>query len=106
MESVLLKKPQGVSLMDYFNSLDIFDKRQLINELSDAKSSIDDSVKASMPYFMIVLVSSILGVILVPTIVAFTYFGLITVIFGFLFLKKIKGSLNFKFVIDHMKENM
>lgn len=106
MESVLLKKPQEVSLMDYFKSLDVFEKRQLINELSEVKSSIDDRIKASSPYFGVVVLASTLGILMGPSVGAFVYFGLITGIFGFVILKKLKTSLNFKFVIDNMTKNM
>ena len=41
MESVLLNQPEGMTLVEYFNTLNIFDKRQLLNELSDVKSSIE-----------------------------------------------------------------
>lgn len=104
--SVLLNKPDGVGLMDYFKSLDVFLKRKLINELSEVKEDIDNSIKSAMPYFSVVVMASVLGVMMGPSIGAFVFFGSISSIFGFMMLKKLKTALNFKFVIDNMTKNM
>jgi len=105
-ESILLKKPSGMDLIEYFKSLNVFEKRSLIDELSDVKSNIDKSVKSTMPYFALVFAASVFGTSVYPTALSFIYFGLITVGFGFMITKKVKSSLRFKFIIEHMTKNM
>jgi hypothetical protein len=105
-ESVLLNKPEGVTLIEYFNSLNVFDKRTLIDELSDAKLNVDTSVKYTMPYFVLTIVASIVGISFYPTTLSFAYFGLLTGVLGYMVFKKLKTSFQFKAVIDHMTSNM
>jgi hypothetical protein len=105
-QSVLLNKPEGVTLIEYFNSLNVFDKRTLIDELCDAKLVVDTSVKSTMPYFVLTILASIVGTSFYPTAISFAYFGLLTGFLGYKVFKKLKTSLQFKSVIDYMTVNM
>ena len=106
MESVLLNKPSNVTLTEYFKSLAVFDKRSLLNELSDAKSNNDESVKSFFPYFLFVTVCSVLGLMISVTVGSLIVFGGMTLVMTFFLLKTYKTSLQFKIVIDHLTKNM
>lgn len=106
MDSVLLRKPSNVTLTDYFKSLDVFDKRTLLNELSEAKSYNDAAVKSFTPYFLIVLVCSILGLMISVTPASLIVFGGMTSFMTFFLIKTAKTSIQFKIVIDYLTKNM
>ena len=104
--SVLLNKPQEIGLIEYFNSLNVFDKRNLINELLYVKKDIDESLKSSAPYFLIMLMFCVLGTLINPIVSSFIIFSIISVFFGSFFLRELLKSLRFKFIISHMNKNM
>ncbi len=104
--SVLLNKPDNLTLVEYFDKLDIFDKRNLLNELKAAKMQIDSSFKSFLPYLVLVLVSSILGVSVLSNIYSYIYFGSISGIMLFFAIKNLKKSFNFKVVIDFLTKKI
>jgi hypothetical protein len=106
MNSVLSKKPSNVTLTEYFKTLNVFEKRELLNELSDAKSYNDKAVKSFTPYFLVVLVCSILGLMISVTPASLLVFGVMTSVMTFFLVKTAKTSIQFKIVIDHLTKNM
>lgn len=106
MESVLLKKPTDVTLTDYFNTLNVFDKRTLINELSDVKTNYDDAIKSFMPYYMTVIVCCILGLLISYSTVSLITFGLLFSIVTIFLIKNVRITYKFRIVIDYLNKNM
>ena len=106
METVLSKKPSDVTLVEYFKTLDVFDKRSLINELSGAKSYNDETIKQYMPYFATVVICTILSLLISVTAFSLVFFGGLTLVMTYYLIKTVKTSLQFKFVIDHLTKNM
>ena len=102
MESVLLNQPEGMTLVEYFNTLNIFDKRQLLNELSDVKSSIDGRLSSYKKVMAFVMVFSVVGFMSSPGLYSGIYFGSINVVMLFFLLKNTHQSNKFKFVIDKL----
>jgi len=102
MESILLKQPEGMTLVEYFNTLNIFEKRQLLNELSDVKSSIDGRLSSYKKVVAFVMIVSVVGFMSLPGLYSGIYFGAINLIMLFFLLKNTHQSNKFKFVIDHL----
>lgn len=102
MESVLLKQPKDMTLVEYFNTLNIFEKRQLLNELSDVKSSIDGRLSSYKKVVAFVMIVSVVGFMSLPGLYSGIYFGAINLIMLFFLLKNTHQSNKFKFVIDHL----
>lgn len=106
METVLSKKPTNMTLVEYFKTLDVFDKRSLINELSDAKSYNDETIRQYMPYFTTVVICTVLSLLISVTAFSLVFFGGLTLVMTYYLIKTLKTSLQFKFVIDQLKKIM
>jgi hypothetical protein len=106
METVLSKKPSDMTLVEYFKTLDVFDKRFLINELSDAKSYNDETIRQYIPYFITVVVCTILSLLISVTTFSLIFLGGLTLVMTYYLVKTVKTSLQFKFVINHLIKNM
>ncbi len=102
MESILLKQPEGMTLVEYFNTLNIFEKRQLLNELSDVKLSIDGRLSSYKKVVAFVMIVSVVGFMSLPGLYSGIYFGSINLIMLFFLLKNTHQSNKFKFVINHL----
>ena len=102
MESVLLNQPEGMTLVQYFNTLDIFEKRQLLNELSDVKNAMDGRLSTYKKIMSFVMIISVIGFMSMPGIYSGIYFGLINLVMLFFLVKNSHQSNKFKFVIDKL----
>ena len=94
--------PQDMSMVDYFKDMNIFEKRQLLDELEGVKLSIDTRLGSFKKTIALVAFLSVLGIISLPYIWSIVYFGAINVSLYLLFLKYSNKSSNFKFLINYL----
>lgn len=106
MESILEKKPLKMSLVDYFDSLDPFDKRTLLNELENSKEFFENSLDKFKPWLLVVVISSIFGFCMMPNIWTLLYFGSISGFMLWLFFKRYNLIKKFKLVINHLTKRL
>lgn len=102
MESALSKQPQSITLIEYFNTLNIFEKRQLLDELTDVKSSIDSRLITYKKIMSFVMIISVIGLMLIPGYYSVIYFTVINFFMLFFLVKNSHQSNKFKFVIDKL----
>jgi hypothetical protein len=107
MESVLLKMPENILLDEYFKTLDIFDRRTLLNEFEDVKNGFDKKAKR----LKLLLFFSILSIItLFPhidnNIYIIVYFVIINIIMLISIIRNTNRSYKFRIVIDKLKKMM
>jgi hypothetical protein len=105
-ESVLLKKPNQMSLIEYFDTLDPFDKRHLLDELERSKDLYQQSLNGFKPWFGLVIFSSVFGIISLPNVGFILYFCLISGFMSFLFFKRWNLIRKFKMVIRYLTQRL
>lgn len=105
-ESVLLKKPNQMSLIEYFDTLDPFDKRQLLDELEQSKEVFQQSLDGFKPWFAVVIFCSVIGIICLPNIWFILYFCLLSGFMSFLFFKRWNLIRKFKMVINYLTQRL
>lgn len=94
--------PKDITLVDYFKNMNIFEKRQVLDELSGLKLSIDTRLISFKKVMAFVALVSFFGIISIPNIWPMLYFGSINLGMFILFLKYSKKSSKCQFVIDYL----
>lgn len=105
-KSVLLQKPTQMSLIEYFDTLDPFDKRHLLDELEQSKDVYQSSLDGFKPWFAVVIFSSVIGIISLPNIWFILYFCSISGFMSFLFFKRWNLIRKFKMVIRYLTQRL
>ena len=91
--TLISKKPDNLSLVEYFQTLDVFDKRQLIQELEVFNSVIKDSVKTRLFTLIVSLVVGLIFIIIEPTLLVVSFYSIISLVILTLLFRKY-SSLN------------
>ena len=104
--TLISKKPDNLSLVEYFQTLDVFDKRKLIQELEVFNSVIKDSVKTHLFTLIVSLVVGLIFIILEPTLLVVSFYGIISLVILTLLFRKYSSSNKFNKVIDFLQQNM
>ena len=104
--TLISKKPDNLSLVEYFNTLDVFDKRQLIQELEVFNSVIKDSVKTRLFTLIVSLVVGLIFIIIEPTLLVVSFYSIISLVILTLLFRKYSSLNKFNKVIDFLQQNM
>lgn len=103
---MLSQKPENLSLIEYFNTLNVFDKRELINELELFKSMSDKSLRYFKYLLVFSVLSSVICISILPNILVVSTYTLLSLGVFVIFYKKYKISIKYKSVIDYLQKNM
>ena len=103
---LISKKPDNLSLIEYFQTLDVFDKRQLIQELEVFNSVIKDSVKTRLFTLIVSLVVGLIFIIIEPTLLVVSFYSIISLVILTLLFRKYSSLNKFNKVIDFLQQNM
>ena len=103
---LISKKPDNLSLVEYFQTLDVFDKRQLIQELEVFNSVIKDSVKTHLFTLIVSLVVGLIFIIIEPTLLVVSFYSIISLVILTLLFRKYSSLNKFNKVIDFLQQNM
>ena len=104
--TLISKKPDNLSLVEYFQTLDVFDKRQLIQELEVFNSVIKDSVKTHLFTLIVSLVVGLIFIIIEPTLLVVSFYSIISLVILTLLFRKYSSLNKFNKVIDFLQQNM
>ena len=104
--TLISKKPDNLSLVEYFNTLDVFDKRQLIQELEVFNSVIKDSIKTRLFTLIVSLVVGLIFIIIEPTLLVVSFYSIISLVILTLLFRKYSSLNKFNKVIDFLQQNM
>ena len=105
-ELLIAKKPKDVSMLDYFSSLDVFDKRNLIGEITIVKAMTDLKVKNALFTFITSIIVGLSFSILLPTTLVISFYSLISICIGAYLIKKIHMANTFSSLIKYLEKNM
>jgi len=103
---ILSQKPENLSLIEYFKTLNVFDKRELINELELSKSKSDKSLKYFKYLLTFSVLSSVICISILPDILVVSTYTALSLGVFVIFYKKYKISIKYKSVIDYLQKNM
>lgn len=103
---ILSQKPENLSLIEYSNTLNVFDKRELINELELFKSMSDKSFKYFKYLLAFSVLSSVICISILPNILVVSTYTALSLGVFVIFYKKYKISIKYKSVIDYLQKNM
>ena len=103
---LISKKPDNLSLVEYFQTLDVFDKRQLIQELEVFNSVIKDSVKTHLFTLIVSLVVGLIFIIIEPTLLVVSFYSIISLVILTLLFRKYSSLNKFNKEIDFLQQNM
>lgn len=98
--------PPDMSMVDYFKEMNIFEKRQLLNELEEIKLSMDTRLVSFKKSMALAALLSLVGIISLPYIWSVVYFGAINLIFYLLYLKYSKKSINYRALINYLTKRL
>ena len=104
--TLISKKPDNLSLVEYFQTLDVFDKRQLIQELEVFNSVIKDSIKTRLFTLIVSLVVGLMFIIIEPTLLVVSFYSIISLVILTLLFRKYSSLNKFNKVIDFLQQNM
>jgi hypothetical protein len=104
--TLISKKPDNLSLVEYFQTLDVFDKRELINGLRAFKSISDKSLRYFKYLLAFSVLSSVICISILPNILVVSTYTLLSLGVFVIFYKKYKISIKYKFVIEYLQKNM
>ena len=104
--TLISKKPDNLSLVEYFQTLDVFDKRKLIQELEVFNSVIKDSVKTHLFTLIVSLVVGLIFIIIEPTLLVVSFYSIISLVILTLLFRKYSSLNKFNKVIDFLQQNM
>jgi len=104
--TLISKKPDNLSLVEYFQTLDVFDKRELINNLGTFKSISDKSLRYFKYLLAFSVLSSVICISILPNILVVSTYTLLSLGVFVIFYKKYKISIKYKFVIEYLQKNM
>lgn len=102
MESILKNLPEGNSMSDYFCTLNIFEKRQLLNELEDIKSSTQKHLDKYKKILVLVLFLSAFGYVCLPCLFTGIYYAALNACGLYIYYKFNKRTENYQFLIDYL----
>lgn len=102
MESILKNLPEGNSMSDFFCTLNIFEKRQLLNELEDIKSSMEKRLSLCKKLMVFVLFLSAFGYVSYPSLFYGIYYGCLNAYLLYIFYKFNRRIENYQFLIDYL----
>ena len=103
---MLSQKPENLSLIEYFNTLNVFDKRELINDLRAFKSISDKSLRYFKYLLAFSVLSSVICISILPNILVVSAYTLLSLGVFVIFYKKYKISFKYKSVIEYLQNNM
>jgi uncharacterized membrane protein len=103
---MLSQKPENLSLIEYFNTLNVFDKRELINDLRAFKSISDKSLRYFKYLLAFSVLSSVICISILPNILVASAYTLLSLGVFVIFYKKYKISFKYKSVIEYLQKNM
>jgi len=103
---MLSQKPENLSLIEYFNTLNVFDKRELINDLRAFKSISDKSLRYFKYLLAFSVLSSVICISILPNILVVSAYTLLSLGVFVIFYKKYKISFKYKSVIEYLQKNM
>ena len=103
---MLSQKPENLSLIEYFNTLNVFDKRELINNLRAFKSISDKSLRYFKYLLAFSVLSSVICISILPNILVVSTNTLLSLGVFVIFYKKYKISFKYKSVIEYLQKNM
>jgi hypothetical protein len=103
---MLSQKPENLSLIEYFNTLNVFDKRELINDLRAFKSISDKSLRYFNYLLAFSVLSSVICIAILPNILVVSTYTLLSLGVFVIFYKKYKISIKYKTVIEYLQKNM
>ena len=103
---MLSQKPENLSLIEYFNTLNVFDKRELINDLRVFKSISDKSLRYFKYLLAFSVLSSVICISILPNILVVSAYTLLSLGVFVIFYKKYKISFKYKSVIEYLQKNM
>ena len=103
---MLSQKPENLSLIEYFNTLNVFDKRELINDLRAFKSISDKSLRYFKYLLAFSVLSSVICISILPNILVVSAYTLLSLGVFVIFYKKYKISIKYKSVIEYLQKNM
>lgn len=103
---LISKKPDNLSLVEYFQTLDVFDKRELINDLRVFKSISDKSLRYFKYLLAFSVLSSVICISILPNILVVSANTLLSLGVFVIFYKKYKISIKYKSVIEYLQKNM
>jgi hypothetical protein len=103
---MLSQKPENLSLIEYFNTLNVFDKRELINNLRAFKSISDKSLRYFNYLLAFSVLSSVICIAILPNILVVSTYTLLSLGVFVIFYKKYKISIKYKTVIEYLQKNM
>lgn len=103
---ILSQKPKNLSLIEYFNTLNVFDKRELVNELELFKSISDKSLRYFNYLLAFSVLSSVICISILPNILVVSTYTLLSLSVFVIFYKKYKTSIKYKSVIEYLQKNM
>jgi len=104
--TIISKKPDNLSLVEYFQTLDVFDKRELIIDLRAFKSISDKSLRYFKYLLAFSVLSSVICISILPNILVVSTYTLLSLGVFVIFYKKYKISIKYKFVIEYLQKNM
>lgn len=104
--TILSNKPVNLSLIEYFKTLDVFDKRNLINELELFNSYNHSLIKKNLYFFIIWNILSFFCMLISTSYLTFYIYVIVTIFFGFIISKKFITSIKYNQVIDYLQKNM
>ena len=104
--TLISKKPDNLSLVEYFQTLDVFDKRQLIQELEVFNSVLKDSIKTRLFTLIVSLVVGLIFIIIEPTLLVVSFYSIISLVILTLLFRKYSSLNKFNKVIDFLQQNM
>ena len=85
---MLSQKPENLSLIEYFNTLNVFDKRELINDLRAFKSISDKSLRYFKYLLAFSVLSSVICISILPNILVVSAYTLLSLGVFVIFYKK------------------
>lgn len=103
---IINKIPKDLTLTQYFDQLDPFEKRQLLDELETYKSFTQHTIDKFKPYFILVILSSVLGIWCMPTLWSILYFTTISGVMTWFWLKKVKTVKMFTAVHQYLTSRL
>lgn len=103
---ILSQKPKNLSLIEYFKTLNVFDKRELINELEIFKSISSDKVNFYLFLSISSIVVSLICIAILPHLIVISFYSILSTVIVCIFLKKKMSYSKFESVIDYLQKNM
>jgi len=102
----ILNVPPGTTLTEHFDSLNIFDKRELLNELEDIKNIYKNSIVTFHKWWAVVIACSILSLAFFFSWWILVYYILLNGFMGFIWWGNWKKVRKFTMVIKYLTSRL